>query len=59
MSCVPAYTDRAIGGMSTRYARWPGGVLRQGGTEAGLAAAVEGECRGRRLPMGRHEHGRE
>jgi hypothetical protein len=45
MSYVPAYTDRAVGGMSTRYARWPGGVLRQGGTEGGLAAAVEGECR--------------
>ena len=54
--------------MSTRYARWPGGVLRQGGTEAGLAAAVEGKCRaapgGRRdivsdSRWGRHEHGPE
>jgi hypothetical protein len=26
---VAACTDRAIGGMSARYARWPGGVMRR------------------------------
>ena len=40
MSCtyVAAYAGRAIGGMGTRYARWPGGVVRQGGTAGGSSA---------------------
>jgi hypothetical protein len=46
-----AYAGRAIGGMGARYARWPGDVVRQGGTAGGSSAGYKRPCR-RPVPRG-------
>jgi hypothetical protein len=51
-TCVAAYSGRAIGGVGTRYARRPGGVVRQGGTAGGSSAGINGLAEGQRLADG-------